>query len=55
MGKIFKSEDMLKGRRKMIEEATRDLSPGVRDAVVGILESWRGKESEEPLIKMLGE
>lgn len=54
MGKVFRPENVAKGRRRMMEEATRDLSPGVRDSVVRILESWRGVESEERLRRLLG-
>ena len=52
MGKVFKPEDTVKGRR-MIEEATKDLSPGLREAVVRVLESWRGVESERELRRLL--
>lgn len=55
MGKVFRPEDMAKGRRRVFEEAVRDLSPGVREATVRIFESWAGKKSEERLIELLGE
>jgi len=54
MGKVFRPENAAKGRRGMIEEATRDLSPGVRDAAMRILESGMGAESEEQLRRLLG-
>jgi len=53
MGKVFKPG--VKGRKQIIEEATRDMSPGVRDAVIHVFESWTDKESEERLMKLLGE
>ena len=55
MGKVFRPEDMVKGRRRVVEEAVRDLSPGIREAIVRILESWVDNESEERLVKLLGE
>ena len=55
MGKVFRPEDMVKGRRRVVEEAVRDLSPEIREATVRILESWVGNESEEKLVKLLGE
>lgn len=55
MGKVFRPEDMAKGRKRVIEEAVRDLSPGIKEAIVKILESWVGKESEERLARLLGE
>ena len=55
MGKVFRPEDITRGRKRFIEEAVRDLSPGIREATVRILESWVGKESEERLVRLLGE
>lgn len=55
MGKVFRPEDLTRGRKRFIEEAVRDLSPGLREATARILESWTGKESEEKLARLLGE
>ncbi len=54
MGKVFKPEDFLKGRRRTIEEATSDLTPALRESAIRILESWKDKESEEELTRLLG-
>ncbi len=54
MGEVFRPKDILKGRRRFIEEALHDLSPSIRDTVIGILESWKGEESRDKLIKILG-
>ena len=54
VGKVFKPEDAVK-RKKMIDEAVRDLSPGVGEQVKEILESWKGEESEKRLVRLLGE
>jgi len=55
VGKIFRPEDVTRDRKRVVEEAVRDLSPGIREATARILESWVGKESEEKLLKLLGE
>ncbi|MEM2873192.1 MAG: hypothetical protein QXD82_03370 [Nitrososphaerales archaeon] len=54
MGEVFRAKDIIKGKRKLIEQALYDLSPGVRDTVISILESWKGEESRDRLIKILG-
>ena len=55
MGRVFKPEDIARGRKRVIEDAVRDLSPGIKEATVRILGSWVGKESEERLVRLLGE
>lgn len=54
MGKVFKPKDLLR-RKRLLNEALRDLSPGVRDLAAEIIESWRGKESERRLVELLSE
>ena len=54
MGEVFRPEDVAKGRKRLIREAVRDLSPGVRDAAVEILESWEDEASEKKLVGLLG-
>ncbi len=55
MGGIFRPSDILKGRRRFVEELTRDLDASKRETVMRILESWREGESEEELRKLLGQ
>ncbi|MFH0896874.1 MAG: hypothetical protein V1850_02350 [Candidatus Bathyarchaeota archaeon] len=55
MGKVFRPADITRGRKRIVEEAVRDLSPGIREATVRILESRVGNESEERLVRLLGE
>jgi hypothetical protein len=55
MGEVFKAKDLFKGRRRMIDEAVQDLSPGVRDAVKQMLRSWEGEASERRLSQLLGD
>jgi len=54
MGEVFRAKDITRGRRRVIENATRDLSPGVRDAVIRILQSWKDADSEQELNRLLG-
>ncbi|NWG08960.1 MAG: hypothetical protein HXX80_01390 [Nitrososphaerales archaeon] len=54
MGETFRPKDVQKGKKKIMEEALHDLSPSVRDAVINILNSWKGEESRKRLIKILG-
>ncbi len=53
MGKEFRPQDVAK-RKKVIDEAVRDLSPGIGGVAKEILESWNGSESEKKLIGILG-
>ena len=53
MGKVFKPEDVVK-RKKTIDEAVQDLTPGNRELTKRILESWKGEESEKRLARLLG-
>lgn len=54
MGKVFKPEDMVE-RKKIIDEAVQDLTPGNRELTKRILESWKGEESEKRLVRLLGD
>ena len=55
MGEVFESKNLLKGRRRIIDEAVQDLSPGVREAVKEMLRSGEGGESERRLHQLLGD
>ena len=55
MGVAFRHEDILKGRKRLIEAGLRDVSPGVRKNVIRILETWDGNTSEEKLSTLVGE
>ena len=53
MGAVFGPEDMLKGRKHMLEKAARDLGPGQVERVEEILRRWDEK-SEKKLVELLG-
>jgi len=55
MGIVYKPEDILRGRKGIIERGLQDVSPGMRDTVLKILEAWEGKPSEDKLAKLIGE
>ncbi|MEM2904550.1 MAG: hypothetical protein QW057_03395 [Candidatus Bathyarchaeia archaeon] len=55
MGITFRPEDLTRGRKRMLEQGLRDVSPGVRENVLRVLEAWEGKGSEEKLAELLGE
>jgi hypothetical protein len=55
MGVVYKPEDILRGRKGIIERGLQDVSPGMRDTVLKILDAWEGKPSEDKLAKLIGE
>jgi len=54
MGKVFNPKDIVR-QKKIIDEAVRNLSPGIGDLMKETLESWKGEESEKRLVRLLGE
>ena len=54
MGAEVNPSDVRKGKRKLIEELSKDLDPGTREAVIRVYENWKGEESEEELKRILG-
>jgi hypothetical protein len=54
MGAVYKPKDVLKGRKGIVKKGLQDVSPGVRDAVLKIVEAWEGKPSEDKLIRLIG-
>lgn len=54
MGITYRPEDLTRGRKRVLEQGLRDLSPGVRESVRRVLEAWEGKESEDKLVELVG-
>ena len=54
MGAVFDPEDLANGRRKIFQNALKDLSPEKKDRVVEIFETWKGRASEDELQRILG-
>jgi len=55
MGAVFRSKEFPSGRRKMVEESLKDLSPDIKDNVLKVLDSWEGVRSQEKLKVILGQ
>ena len=55
MGTAASPSDVRRGRRKVVEELTRDLDAAQREAVLTILGNWSEGTSEAELRKLLGE
>ncbi len=54
MGAVFDSEDVAKNRRKMFQNALKDLHPETKERIVKIFETWKGRASEKELEEILG-
>jgi len=54
LGITYRPEDLTRGRKRVLEQGLRDLSPGVRESVRRVLEAWEGKESEDKLVELVG-
>jgi hypothetical protein len=55
MGVVGGPKDFVAGRRKFVEGALRDLSPGMREGVIEILKTWEGETSEQKLADLIGD
>ena len=54
MGAIYRPEDVLRGRRHMLEQAASDLAPGQLERVRQLLQRW-DEQSKRELTELLGE
>jgi hypothetical protein len=54
-GAVFRSKDLAKGRRRIIENALSDINPDIKDGVIELLSSWEGAASDQKLKEMLGQ
>ncbi len=54
MGAVFDSEDVAKNRRKIFQNALKDLHPETKERIVKIFETWKGRASEKELEEILG-
>lgn len=54
MGAVSDSEDLAKNRRKVIQNALKDLHPETKEQIVKIFETWKGRTSEKELEEILG-
>ncbi len=54
VGVVGGPKDLARGRTKFIEEALKDLSPGLKDDVMQVLNAWEGDPSEAKLANLVG-
>jgi hypothetical protein len=54
MAAVYRPEDVLRGRKKMLEKAARDLAPGQLEKVRELLERY-DEDSKRELAGLLGE
>ena len=55
MGAVFRPKDLARSNRKVIDNAIKDFTPDTKDNVIKLLDSRKGKESEEKLKEILGQ
>ena len=55
MGYVYRPKDLLRGRKRLLEQGLRDITPGAREEVLRVLKDWRGDISMDRLIELVGE
>jgi len=55
LGYVYRPKDLLRGRKRMLEQGLRDITPGAREEVLRIVQSWEGDSSMNRLIELVGE
>jgi hypothetical protein len=54
LGAVFDSEDVAKNRRKIFQNAIKDIRPETKERIVKIFETWKGRTSEKELEELIG-
>jgi hypothetical protein len=54
LGAVFDSEDVAKDRRKIFQNAIKDIRPETKERIVKIFETWKGRTSEKELEELIG-
>jgi hypothetical protein len=54
LGAVFDPEDVARNRRKIFQNAMKDIRPETKDRIIKIFDSWKGRASEEELEELLG-
>jgi hypothetical protein len=54
MGAVFRSKDLGRGYKKIIEYSIKDLSPDTKDSVIELFDSWEGIFSIQKLKEIMG-
>jgi len=53
MGAVFRSKDIGRGYKKIIENSIKDLSPDTKDSVIKLFDSWEGISSIQKLKEIM--
>jgi hypothetical protein len=54
MGAVFRSKDLGRGYKKIIENSIKDFSPDTKDSVIEFFDSWEGISSIQKLKEITG-
>jgi hypothetical protein len=54
LGAVFDPEDVAKNRRKIFQNAMKDMRPETKDRIIKIFGDWKGRASEKELEELLG-
>jgi hypothetical protein len=54
MGAVFRSKDLGRGYKKIIENSIKDLSPDTKEGVIELFDSWEGISSIQKLKEITG-
>ena len=54
LGAVFDPEDVARNRRKMFQNAMKDMRPETKDRIIRIFDTWNGRASEKELEELLG-
>jgi len=54
MGAVFRSKDLGRGYKKIIENSIKDFSPDTKDSVIELFDSWEGISSIQKLKEITG-
>jgi hypothetical protein len=55
MGAVFGPKDLGRNNQKIVENAVKDFSPGTKDTIISLLDSWEGKMSGRKMKGILGQ
>ena len=55
LGYVYRPKDLLRGKKRALEQGLRDITPGMRDEVFRVLQEWKGDSSMRRLAELLGE
>jgi hypothetical protein len=54
LGAVFGPEDVARNRRKIFQNAMKDIRPETKERIIKIFDTWKGRTSEKELEELLG-